>query len=173
MDFLQRLGNVIKNHIIITIVIVEAMIVVVLGLLGFRITYNPEIINDWGAIEAVGTWISGLIIPFAVIWVQKKIDDSERRTGASNTATIDEIMRRIGSQTNGDLVEEEITDQRVYNLIKIHVVISSEDIAKKLGVDVSAISENLITLYANKKIWKLNGYGDLKKGVAGCKWKIR
>ena len=39
-------------------------------LLGFRITYNPELDNNWDAIAAIGTWcaaiISGIAVVFAV-----------------------------------------------------------------------------------------------------------
>ncbi len=168
----------IKSHPIITVLIIEGLIALVLGAFGFRITYNPELENSWDAIEAVGTWvcgICGLIIPFAVLWVQKRIEDSERKTGESNAATIEEVMRLLEMQSKSESTstKEKITDQQVYNIIRIHMFITTEDIAKELGVEVSEIAENLKTLYSERKIWNLNGFGNIRNGVEGCKWKPR
>ena len=165
--------RIIKEHPIITILLIEMIIVLILTICGFRITYDPHMINDWTAVEAVGTWIGGLIIPFAVIWVQKCIDDSEKRTGASNAATIGEVKDLIHSSLHNDNEKTTgITDEHVYSTIKIHIIISSEDIARELGVNVSDIAEILKALYAEKKIYNVNGFGNLRKSVEGCKWKI-
>ena len=48
------------------IIIVETIVAVVLYALGFKITYAPELANDWEAIAAIGAWICGLLVPFAL-----------------------------------------------------------------------------------------------------------
>lgn len=40
-------------------------------LLGFRITYNPELDNNWDAIAAVGTWVAAIISGIAIVFAIK------------------------------------------------------------------------------------------------------
>lgn len=51
------------------IVSIEIIIVIILGLLGFKITYNPDLDNNWDAVSAcaacVGVVVSGIAIYFA------------------------------------------------------------------------------------------------------------
>lgn len=58
------------------------LIILILALFGFRITYNPSLDNNWDAISACAAWaavvVSGLAIYFA-IQVPKKIADEQNK----------------------------------------------------------------------------------------------
>lgn len=64
------------------ILIIIILIVLILALLGFRITYNPSLDNNWDAISACAAWaavvVSGLAIYFA-IQAPKKIAEEQNR----------------------------------------------------------------------------------------------
>ena len=63
------------------------IVIVVVGLFGFRITYAPEMENSWDAISAVAAWVSVIVAAlsagasFAAIWtairVPQKIADRQ------------------------------------------------------------------------------------------------
>ena len=58
------------------------LIILILALFGFRITYNPSLDNNWDAISACAAWaavvVSGLAIYFA-IQAPKKIAEEQNR----------------------------------------------------------------------------------------------
>ena len=62
------------------IVFGEVLIAFVMWCMGFRITYAPELDNNWDAISAVAEWagviIGAIIVPFAVVWLQHKWDSN-------------------------------------------------------------------------------------------------
>lgn len=62
------------------IVSIEIIIAIILGLLGFKITYNPDLDNNWDAVSACAAWVgvvvSGIAIYFAKE-VPKKIAKSQ------------------------------------------------------------------------------------------------
>lgn len=83
-----------RIKIIVAILIVEIIVVVVLYSLGFRISYDPNQINDWDAISAVATWISAIAtiaIPVVVVLFDHKLNESEKLTGAANKAVLEEF----------------------------------------------------------------------------------
>lgn len=69
-----------KKHAVPTWIFLLIFIITTFFIMGFRITYAPWMENDWGAIDAVGTWaaaiISGAAIWFAVI-TPKRIADKQ------------------------------------------------------------------------------------------------
>lgn len=60
--------------------VIAAIIAFVLFLFGFRITYSPELDNNWDAVSACASW-AGVIASFVAIWfairVPKKIADRQ------------------------------------------------------------------------------------------------
>lgn len=60
--------------------VIAAIIAFILFLFGFRITYSPELDNNWDAVSAVAAWV-GVIASFVAIWfaiqVPKKIADRQ------------------------------------------------------------------------------------------------
>ena len=80
---------------IILILICIAFGLLLMYLLGFRITYAPRLENNWDSISAVGTWVSAIISIIAIIFAiqvpekiaahQNKIALFERRLSAYYT----------------------------------------------------------------------------------------
>ena len=63
-------------------ILIEVILVLILLLCGFRITYSPSLENSWNAISAVASWasvfVSGLAIYYA-IQVPKRIAEGQNR----------------------------------------------------------------------------------------------
>ena len=55
----QLIHSVLFWHIVGAIIILT--IVVVLGLWGFKITYNPDLDNNWEAIGATASWVEVIV----------------------------------------------------------------------------------------------------------------
>ena len=62
------------KSVAIWIVVGEALITFVLWCMGFRITYAPELDNNWVAISAVAEWagvvVGAIIVPLVVVCLQ-------------------------------------------------------------------------------------------------------
>lgn len=60
--------------------VIAAILALILFLFGFRITYSPELDNNWDAVSACAAWV-GVIASFVAIWfairVPKKIADRQ------------------------------------------------------------------------------------------------
>lgn len=60
--------------------VIAAILALILFLFGFRITYSPELDNNWDAVSACASW-AGVITSFVAIWfaikVPKKIADRQ------------------------------------------------------------------------------------------------
>ena len=73
------------------------LIILILALFGFRITYNPSLDNNWDAISACAAWaavvVSGLAIYFA-IQAPKKIAEEQNRIALFEKRY--EEVKRIG-----------------------------------------------------------------------------
>ena len=63
-------------------ILIEVILVLILFLCGFRITYSPSLENSWNAISAVASWasvfVSGLAIYYA-IQVPKRIAEDQNK----------------------------------------------------------------------------------------------
>lgn len=83
------------HNAVIWIAIVESLLVIVMWCLGFRITYNPELDNNWDAISAVADWasviIGAVIIPLAVMKIQHNWDSSKNDIALSNLVTVEQL----------------------------------------------------------------------------------
>lgn len=91
--FLKTFVSKIKNHPVLSILIFEILAIFSLFFLGFRITYNPLLDNNWEAIAACGTWFCGIVVPIAVVFIQHKISTNESNVSASNEALLSEINK--------------------------------------------------------------------------------
>lgn len=62
--------------------IIVAALIIFLGCIGFRITYNPALESSWEAVSAVAAW-AGVITSFAAIvtavWIPKKIAEQQNK----------------------------------------------------------------------------------------------
>lgn len=60
-----------QNKYFLLVFLLVAALIVPAYLLGLRITYNPNLENDWTAISSVGTWV-GAIGTVIVLWYNHK-----------------------------------------------------------------------------------------------------
>jgi len=174
-DMLKRIIKFISKHKLLITVIIEIIVILVLYFLGFRITYNAKIENNWDAIEACGTWFCGCIVPIAVIVIQHKISESEQRTSASNTALLDEIEQIKNSVDSTDpqrQVKRHISSDEIYRFICIKMVASTEEIAEHFKVDINDIKHQLEDLWAVSELISTVSLEDNPNGnIAKCHWK--
>lgn len=72
---------------VVIVALTAAVVIFIMAMLGFRITYAPELENDWEAISAVASWLGafiscvGVLASFLAIWyaiqVPKTIADRQ------------------------------------------------------------------------------------------------
>lgn len=120
--FLKTFVSKIKNHPVLSILIFEILAIFSLFFLGFRITYNPLLDNNWEAIAACGTWFCGIVVPIAVVFIQHKISTNESNVSASNEALLSEINKlKLQWLTNNsqESIKPTITEDDVYRFICI------------------------------------------------------
>ena len=83
------------KSVAIWIVVGEALIAFVLWCMGFRITYAPELDNNWDAISAVAEWagvvVGAIIVPLVVVCLQHKWESNKEEIALSNLVTIDQL----------------------------------------------------------------------------------
>ena len=64
------------KSVVTWIVVGELLIALAAWCTGFRITYAPELDNNWDAISAVAAWagviVGAIIVPLVVAWLQHK-----------------------------------------------------------------------------------------------------
>lgn len=86
------------------LIIVEAILVVVLFLCGYRITYAPALEPNWDSVGAIGQWVGalvGLLIPIAAVYVQHELGKNKIEIKAE----LDRNKSDIG-ESNADLYNE-------------------------------------------------------------------
>lgn len=92
----RKINRVLLWHIVGAVLVLAA--IVILWLLGFKITYNPELDNNWEAIGATANWASvivgAVIIPLVVAFLQHKWDNNKQEIADSNLAILEEVKRK-------------------------------------------------------------------------------
>ena len=67
---------------VLTLILIEVFVIVILALLGFKITYAPSMDNNWDAISGCAAWaavVASFIATFYAIRVPKKIADEQNK----------------------------------------------------------------------------------------------
>jgi len=151
--------------------LIEAIIVVVLGCLGFKITYDPSIITDWNAVSAVASWVSAFAtigIPIIAVIFQHKLDQNKNEIGESNKATLEELQKfkeeytqiidallgNSKSETTAPPPCINIDDQRLLKYIQASIRVTADDVAMYFGTTRNHAIQKLNALVAQKKIMK-------------------
>lgn len=154
----------IKIPLWLIIALSEIVVCVILFVCGFKIVYAPELTNDWNAIGATGTWVCGLVVPFALIIFERKLSASEKRVSSFNLATLEELnefkkkyepLLKVFSQETGILDGSNTSDcipipsqHEIYRYICISIIVSSKDIAQHFGVEVEALQRRIEDMWA-------------------------
>mgnify|MGYP004538193749 CR=1 FL=1 len=120
-----------KKYKNIIFAVVCIFIIILLYVLGFRITYNPEIINDWDAVSGCAAWasvfVSGLAIYYA-IQVPKKIAEDQNKIALfekryeiyeviTNCVNIAIMIKRKDELNNAKITDFLITNKFTNNFI--------------------------------------------------------
>lgn len=134
----------------------EAVLLLFLHVIGFRITYDPKLETSWAAVGAVGQWASalvGLLIPFAAIYLQANLDKNKRDIGEANSELYNEFknfkseyiekIKTLSKLVNekGDIVidggnfdEESDLKERALKFINISMVTNTKRVADHLSI---------------------------------------
>lgn len=136
------------------VILIIMVVIICFYVLGFRITYDPNIITDWTAVGAVGQWCSiavSILVVYLSAYLTRKFDEKTKDIANSNRAKI-ELMAEIEKQidekikvieeihgNNRDIVEEQEESQiqkRILSYIQISIVATTDKIAKYIGKTV-------------------------------------
>ena len=153
------------KSIAIWIVVGEALIAFVLWCMGFRITYAPEIDNNWDAISAVAEWagviIGAIIVPFAVVRLQHK-----EEIALSNLVTIDQLKefeQRFAPLLDNQKQESDkapltikpelsMREQQLLQFLSVSMGASRNEISEQLGLSVASAQHLIKRLLDEGKI---------------------
>ena len=177
----------IKFPLWLIIVLAEVIVCGILFAYGFKIVYAPELTNDWEAIGAIGTWVCGLVVPFALIIFERKLSASEKRVSSSNLATLEELnefkkkyeplLKAFSEETvilDGGNVSDytAIPSQHdIYRFICISMIVSSKDIAEHFGVEVEALRDRIEDMWAVQELISPSTLSDdPNRDFANCHW---
>lgn len=167
----------IKKHPVLSILIFEILAIFSLFLLGFRITYDPSLDNNWEAIAACGTWFCGIVVPIAVVFIQHKISTNESNVSASNEALLSEINKlKLQGLTNNsqESIKSTITVDDVYRFICIKIFATSEEIAAHFKTTIENITPLLEELYfVQRRIRTYSLEDNPRHNIARCRWTRR
>lgn len=78
----------------VTILAIFTLFFIVPLLFGWKIAYHTEVNYNFIAISAIGQWAGALVgfaIPFAIFYLQKRIDDNRKEIGESNSELLNEF----------------------------------------------------------------------------------
>lgn len=177
----------IKIPLWLIIVLAEILVCVILFSCGFKIVYAPELANDWDAIEAIGTWVCGLVVPFALIIFERKLSASEKRVSSSNLATLEELnefkkkyeplLKAFSEETvilDGCNVSDYTaipSQNEIYRFICISMVVSSKDIAAHFGVEVESLRDQIENMWGVQGLISPSTFSDDPvRDFANCQW---
>lgn len=174
MNFIKKILSTIVKKPLILVLITEAIIAVTLYCLGFRITYNPNLINNWDAISACGTWFCGIVIPIAVVFIQHQITKNESNVNIANTALLQEIEKIKNQVPETDVKKKAISEEDIYRFICIKIFTTTEQIAEHFETDVESVRPYLEEMYFVKRIIRTYSLeDDPRRNIAKCSWTRR
>ena len=123
-----------KNKWLMLLIIGTIVIVIILYVLGFRITYAPELENNWTAIDAVGTWV-GVLSPLFLAIINaafaKNIERTKNEISSSNRVIYEQ------NSAHKDKSDEKNIEQKILDYITVSITANTEEIAKfaKMNMD--------------------------------------
>ena len=143
------------------VLVVELTIALIMWRMGFRITYAPELDNNWEAISAVADWagviVGAIIIPLLALWLQHKWDSNKEEIALSNLVTLDQLkefeqrfaplLDKQVQESNGNLFtlkpELSLREQQLLQFLSVNMGASRNEISEQLGLS-NASTQHLI-----------------------------
>lgn len=143
------------------VVVGELTIVLIMWLMGFRITYEPELDNNWEAMSAIADWagviVGAIIIPLLALWLQHKWDSNKEEIALSNLVTLDQLkefeqrfaplLDKQVQESNDDPLtfkpELSLYEQQLVQFLSVNMGASLNEISEQLGLSITS-TKNLI-----------------------------
>ena len=160
---------------LLIVLLVEGVLAIVLLGLGFRITYNPDIVTDWEAVSAVAGWVSAIAticIPIIVVVFQHELDENKNAISEANKATLGElqkfakayapVLKDLTNVMNGDVeiildgggAFPRLTKKNVIDYITSSIQVTLEDVVTYFNVSNEEAESILNELLKESKIKK-------------------
>ena len=158
------------KSVVTWIVFGEILIAFVLWCMGFRITYAPELDNNWDAISAFAEWagviIDAIIVPFAVVRLQHKWDSNKEEIALSNLVTIDQLKefeQRFAPLLDNQKQESDkapltikpelsMREQQLLQFLSVSMGASRNEISEQLGLSIASTQHLIKHLLDEGKI---------------------
>lgn len=162
------------------VIIAELLVAIVMWCFGFRITYAPELDNNWDAISAVAEWagviIGTIIVPLVVVWLQHKWDSNKEEIALSNLVAIDQLQDfeqrfapLLNEQEQGDnnvplTIKPELSmrEQQLLQFLSVSMGASRNDISEQLGLSVASTQHLIRRLL---EAGKIKAYGSPRSKI--------
>lgn len=136
------------------LVVIITIFIIIMYYLGFRITYDPNIITDWDAVSAVAEWISiftSVILVFVAAYLGYIFELKKDEIIKSNKDSI-KLVRHIEEDiennysakvTDTDMLNSKRLKRRIELYIQVEKVADTISIATFIGKDIKNTIEIL------------------------------
>lgn len=175
-------------HIVGAILVLA--VIVKLWFLGFKITYNPELDNNWEAIGATANWASvivgAVIIPIVVAFLQHKWDNNKQEIANSNLAILEEVKRKqeefesiLQALKESTLVLDggnafnptcSTTKDRIRQYISVAMTPTAREISTYMKIPLEELLPILKEMKEQRIIWTKYIRDDIS--APDCRWKL-
>ena len=150
----------------VRIVIVELLVIFLSWCVGFRITYAPELENNWDAISAVGEWVGAIIIPFVVLWLQHRWESNKSDIALSNLVTLEQLneferkfaplLNETSDDKKGDTSATKsnlsLHEKQLLQFLAISMGANIREIALRMGLSTPTVQRLLHKMIQEGKI---------------------
>ena len=164
------------KSVLFWVLLTEAVIIIALAILGFKITYAPSLDNSWEAISAVASWVSAvatIFIPIVVVLFQHKLDQNKSEISDANKATLLELQKfadkysdLLEAANNGDTiildggrVVLDCTEDNIVDYIRATINVTAYDVAMYFDVTKAEAVVLLDRLVEEKRIYRTDEDG--------------
>lgn len=168
------------------VTLIFSAIVLIMALLGWRVTYAPDLENSWDAISAVAAWISafaGVAIPIVAVVFQHKLDSNKNDIKGSNLALynkLEKIEKELEQYRDSKITAlpsdavkttKDTLKNRIVQYIGVAMGATTKDIANHFGIP----TDMTITLLHELRNSRLIGTKYLREDINSedCHWKRR
>lgn len=159
------LKDIFHNNVV-RIILGELIIVLLMWRLGFKVTYAPELEDDWVAIGAIGEWVGTAIIPFVVLYLQHKWDSNKNAIALSNLVTSDQLnefeqkFAPLLTETNKKINDKlsdvkpniSLRERQLLQFLAISMGANIQEIALRMGLSIPTTQRLLQKMKENGKI---------------------
>lgn len=160
----------ILKSVMFWMVVGELAIALIMWRMGFRITYAPELDNNWDAISAIADWagviVGAIIIPLLALWLQHKWDSNKEEIALSNLVTLDQLKefeqrfaplldKQVQESSNAPLTfkpELSLREQQLLQFLSVNMGASRYEISEQLGLSIASTQHLIKRLLEMGKI---------------------